>query len=506
VARSLPTFGDPLALTPSQMAAMTEDTIFPEVPGRQYGYPFAKLTAAQKEWAHKIAADFEDKRSSGILPDYLAVDETGPVDIRPEFRVQLLIPNVNGPVDTTIQYHISLLFWPGEAAAKETLAAALKPPIPAKLSPAPPIMPLLRSRPRRAVFGYPRTTQAVDALIAAMQKIGLNELWLDVFSSGTAHIPGSPLSAKTVSPEASDILAEALKQTKGTRITVYADLSLLPWGDTPPETARDLSIQGETSRELAVHTHDRSQEPDFDDRGEPIVFVPPPVEVSPASARVRDDLTALIRALSARPGLAGFVWEDAEADNALGYTPEMRLWFLRTVHADPIDITPDISGKGDVTLPAFDDAAPDKALPPLWIKAQTQANTALLLWLRQALPTPQTMPILMEQSAGQANWLASWDDPRQLPPPLRPLSADGSTSRQQDTAEARKQGRIVLLREPIKEASDTEALARALQADFKNAPWDGFVLDFADPDATGGDHPLADLVRATTGTGKSKAP
>ena len=501
-ARTLPTFGDPVALTPNQIASLPKDAGIPELPDEQRDYPFAKLTIAQQEWVRAIAAAFDEKRISGTLPDYLAednlqaVDANGPVDIRPYMKVQLLVPTINGPVDTSLQYAIGLLFWPGDAAMMENLAAAPKPSAPALLPPAPPLLPLLHSRSRRAVFGYPRTVAGVDSLITAMQKIGLNELWLDVFSQGAAHVSGSPLSAKALSPEAPDILAEALKQTKSTSISVYADLSLLLWGASPPEAACGLSIQGETSRELDIHTHDRAQEPDFDDSGKPIAFVPAPVIVSPAAIGVRDDLSALIRALSTRPGLAGFVWEDAEPGDSLGYTPEMRLWFLRTVHADPIDITPDISGKADVSLPAFDDPAADKTLPPLWVKAQTQANAALLIWLRQALSSAGPLPILMEQSVGQINWLASWDDPRQLPPPLRSLSADGSTSSPQIAAEARKQGRAVLLREPIKDASDTEALARTLQADLKNAPWDGFVLDFMEIEATGGDHPLAALVQA----------
>lgn len=502
-ARTLPSFGDPVALMPVQLKELSGTPDGVGVPDQQHSYPFAKLTPAQKEWAHRTAATYEEERASDILPDYLTqedlqdADPSGAVDLRANTNVQFLIPTVEGPVDTNLSGPLSLLYWPGMAAYEEyEHKATQKPPV---LAPAPPLMPLLRSRPRRALLGHPRTIAEVDALIAAMQKIGLNELWLDVFSGGTAHVPGTTLSDKALPADGPDILTEALTKTQGTGITVYADLSLLPWGSAPPEAARDLSIEGEPSRERAVHAHDRSHDQDFDDAGKPIIFAPPPVAVSPLSAQVRSGLTALVRALSVRPRLAGFVWEDAEADNALGYTPEMRLMFLRVVHADPVDITPDLSATGDVSLPTFDDAAADKALPPLWDKARLQVNAALLGGMRQALsPTAAARPILMEQSAVRTEWLASWDDPRQLPPPLRPLFPDVSfPSPAQIAVEARKQGRAVLLRERVPDAADTDALARALQTDLKNAPWDGFVLDFADEDATRSRHPLDALIRAS---------
>lgn len=227
---------------------------------------------------------------------------------------------------------------------------------------------------------------------------------------------------------------------------------------------------------------------------------------------MRDVLTALARGLSSRPGLAGFVWEDAEADNDLGYTPAMRLAFLRAFHADPLDITPSGSPRGDVSLPTFDDAAADKALPALWGKARTQANAALLGGMRGALPpSAAARPVLMEQSAVRTEWLASWDDPKQLPPPLRPLFADRPYPKPERIAvEARKQGRTVLLREHVQDAADTEALARILQTDLKgdlakgNSAWGGFVLDFTDEDATRGGHPLASLVDAAARENKAR--
>ena len=116
----------------------------------------------------------------------------------------------------------------------------------------------------------------------------------------------------------------------------------------------------------------------------------------------------------------------------------------------------------------------------------------------------------MEQSAVRTEWLASWDNPKQLAPPLRPLFADWPYPKpERIVLEARKQGRAVLRREQVQNSADTDALARALQADLTGTPtnknaWDGYVLDFADEDATRGDHPLAELVRAAARTDKPK--
>ena len=498
-ARALPAFGDPVALTRDQMKAMRDDTSMPGVPNEESSYPFAKLTPAQQDLARRTAEAYEERSANSTLPEYLAeeapqeADPTGPVSLRVQYKVQMLVPTIDAPVETNLQSPVTLLFWPGMAAAVEHEHDVARPPAPAE-QPAPPLMPLLRSRPRRAVLGHPRTAASVDALVAAMRKVGLNELWLDVFSGGVNHLGGKD----------PDILDEALKQTAGTGITVYADLSLLPWGDAPPEAARDLSIEGETSREVAIHAHDRAQETEYDDAGKPAVFMPPPVQASPAAETVRGTLTALVQGLSARPGLAGFVWEDAEASDVLGYTPAMRLAFLRFAHADPVDITPDLSLRGDVSLPTFDDAAADKLLSPLWDKARAGANAALLGTMRQALiPSTGAQTILTEQSTDSTAWVVSWDDPRQLPPPLRPLFAGVPYPKPEQTAAvAIKQGRLVLVREQIKNSADTDALARALQADFAGntangrSAWGGFVLDFADEEATRGEHPLAGLVDA----------
>ncbi len=501
-ARSLPTFGDPQALTPAQMAAMRNSLLIPAAPEVDRKYPFAKLTPAQQNRVHQIADAYEEqqatkdsRRSDEDTPQ--EPDPTGAVDLAPEYSVQFLVPTVDGPVQTNIHSWLIFLFWDGLAAiearqAKTNATAAMTPA--EKLPPAPPLLPLLRSRPRRAVFGHPTTPAAVDALVAAMQKIGLNELWLDVFSEGKSHL----------ADHGTDILTEALTKTQGTGIAVYADLSLLPWGNQPPKEVRDLTILGQDSRQAAIADHDRSRDGDYDAAGQPIPYVPPPVQVSPVSPQVQKALTDTVRSLASRPGLAGFVWQDAKRGDNLGYTPAMRLAFLRAFHTDPVDITLTDYPHGDVSLPTFDDKAVEDALTDHWDNARQGANSFFLTQLRQAVPVSANKPVLMRCNDNVIDWLASWDDPRLPAPPLRTLFAGNDyPSAAEIQAGVAKQGKATFVVIPVRDPANIDALARDLQdalppsASLRTKPaWDGYVLDFRENRFTDGDHPMSDLVQA----------
>ena len=493
-ARSLPTFGDPLALTPEQMAGLKDSSILPGVPGEDWNYPYAKLTPAQQRQALRIADAYEDALStqadSSTAPPRKP-DPTGAVILSPYYAVQYLIPTVQGLVEGNNSIDITSLYYPGHAtspnaAAEEAKEAEEDAPPKAALPPALPLPLLLRSRPRRAVIGHPTTPAAVDALIAAMQKVGLNELWLDVFSQGKSRLADTD----------TDILTEALTKTQDTGITVYADLSLLPWGSSPPKDTWDLDILGQNSQQAAIadHAHSGSAEDDSDAAGKLVAYVPPPVLVSPASASVRKTLVDMVRGLASRPGLAGFIWADAVRGGDLGYTPEMRLAFLRAFHADPMDIDIPNDLLGDVSLLTFDDKAVDTALTAQWNDARIGANAFLLTQMRAAIPASVGKPILMERSENGTHSLVRWDDPRQMPPPLWTFPSEGVTANQSRTS-------LVV---SVRDAADTEALARKLQkaltppAAKAKAPWDGYVLDFDDPHVTDSTEPLRDLIRAVT--------
>ena len=513
-ARSLPAFGNPLAMTPQQMAGLKDNAGIPGVPGRDENFPYARLTPAQQSRVRQIADAYEEQQATKATDSSdddppQEPDLTGPVSLQAHYKLQYLIPTVDGPVQTNEDSPVAILFWPGLASAFaiEAKAKAARPAPPVVMPPAPPLLPLLRSYPRRAILGHPTTPAAVDALIAAMQKLGLNELWLDVFSAGKSHL----------TDKHTDIVTEALQKTQGTGIAVYASLSLLSWGNNPPPETQDLTIVGENSRQAAIADHDRKGEDteNYDDAGQPIPFVPPSVSASPASPQVKKTLTDLVRGLASRPGLAGFVWEDGVRGDDLGYTPEMRLAFLRAFHADPVDITPDDALNyylsGDTSLPTFDDKAVDATLTKHWDDARLGANGYFLTLLRQAVPNAADKPILMSLGDGAGPFLISWDVPRQLPPPLRPLFAGkDDSSPEQMVSEITKQGRSVLIGLSVKDPASTDALARDLQEALTlpsapgtahtkpNAkpPWSGYVLDFDSPGVTDGDRPLSDLVQA----------
>ena len=506
-ARSLPTLGDPLALTPKQMAAQKDADTMPGVPSiLGTDVPFSTLTAAQQAWGRQIASDYEDQRSKNTLPFYLNDDSprepdlNGEVSLTPQYQVQLIIPGAAAPVGTNLKSAVSTLYWPGETMSMEHYLASASmrqtPPLP--LAPAPPLAIVLKSCSRRAVLGHPRTPTDVDALLSTMQKLGLNELWLDVFSDGTAYIPNSRLSSKTI-PIGTDILAEALTRAKGTGIAVYADMHLLHWGGVTPDSARDLTILGETNAEFAINAHERDPKLDFDDMT--VKFIPfeiPPLVVNPAASRVRDDLSEITRLASVHSGLAGFVWEDAEDDDDLGYAPEARLTFLRLTHADPLDLTPKNYSRIDVSLPTFDDEAVEKKLSEEWVEAHPSALESLLKQMRRSIPSPvSALPILMEQSAVRTYWFSSWDDKKSLPPPLRTsLESDTYQAPAAIAEAARTQGKAVLLHVGIENDGDTDTLARTLKAGLGVGKWDGYVLDFKREEVTQGKAPLDSLVRA----------
>lgn len=502
--RKLKAFDDPLGLTPEEMATIPPDSILPSIPtGLDSDYPFAKLAPAQQAWLRQRAEAYEAKQQSGELssdgpppePDF-----THNVSLRMNVRMQYLVPGESQPVDTDRSSLLISLFWPDiatlialEKAKKDSTdekAKAL-----AKLPPPPPLSPLLHAGSRRAVLAHPYSAAEVDALIAAMQKLGLNQLWLNVFSGGANHI-------QTSAAYGTDILTEALNKTRGTGIQVYAHLNLLTWGTEPPDGVRDLTIDGKDSRQEAIADNAADPTPTYDDDDNPIPFVAPSVTASPAAPAVQQTLTALMQDLAARPDLAGLVWEDAEPDGTLGDTPLMRLAFLRTAHADPLDIADTGDVRIDLSLPLFDDPKVDAAQSDLWAKFRADADTSLLRSLRAAAwrgSGPPLTLLLQQTSFDNDDYFIDWSDPR-TSPDLKEHQADGFyVPSEKIAALAKTPGRTVLRREILKNDHDTAALARKLKDDAKGLPGSGFVLDFAQESVTQGKSPLdvlLDAVRA----------
>ena len=369
-------------------------------------------------------------------------------------------------------------------------------PFPQALKCPPPMQHSQTSPPHSA--SAPTSSAEVDALLTAMQKLALNELWLDLFSDGIAFIPNSRLSSKTI-PVGTDILAEAITKAQGTGIAVYADLQLLHWGGGTPDSARDLTILGETNAEAAIHAHERDPRPQFDNMTlKEIPFAVPPVVVSPAASRVRSDLSEIVRLAAMHSGLAGFIWQGAKDDDDLGYTPETRLSFLRSAHADPLDLTPTNYSLADISLPSFDDDDVDKKLAEQWKKTRQGALLDLLKQMRWSMTPPiSELPVLMGLGEGQLEWAASWDDTKSLPPTLCSAFDDNYYHSAQEIADvARTRSKEMLLRENVLNDGDTDSLAWSLKADLGTGKWDGYVLDFKREEVTQGKYPLDSLVQA----------
>ncbi len=498
--RKLQAFGDPLGLTPEEIAAIPNEDVMPSLPtGLDSDYPFAKLAPAQQAWLRQRAEDYEEKQHNAPTTDGPAPepDFTHNVSLRLNVRLQYVVPGESQPVDTDRSSLLISLFWPSMAdimAKAESIDAEEKAKALAKLPPPPPLSPLLHAGPRRAVLAHPYSAAEVDALVAAMQKLGLNQLWLNVFSGGANHI-------KTSAAYGTDILTEALNKTRGTGIAVYAHLNLLTWGAEPPDSVRDLTIDGKDSRQQAIEDNAADPSPNYDDDANLVPFVAPSVTVSPAAPGVQQTLSGLMQDFAARPELAGIVWEDAEIDSDLGYTPAMRLAFLRTAHADPIDIADIGYSRIDLSLPLFDDVKADVALPDFWAKFRTDTDASLLRQLRAAAWRPSGPPltVLLQQTAFSSDdYFVDWNDPKQ-PPSMKEQQADGLyVPSEKIAALAKTPGRIVLRRELLKNDRDIAAAARKLKDDAKRLPGSGFVLDFPQESKTQGLSPLDALVDAVS--------
>ncbi len=499
-ARRLPTFGDPLAATAEQIALMPDAPGLPGIPTmNEVAFPFDKLTPAQKAWARQTAAAYNEQRHTGKLPGYLDGDDlddadlTHTVNFNVEYQLQFLVPSAGAPVNTNLNSELWMLFYTGDTPEARRDYALLEAKEKAALPPAPPLSAALRSGRVRGVVGQPRTAAGVDALLSAMGKLGLNALFLEVYSNGVSR-----LSAGRQEP---DILTEALTKTRGTGVAVYAVCSLLSWGGESPEAVRDLTIDGKTTREEWQKPPSVASQDGEAGADSSVPSAAPPLRVSPAAPEVRDALSSCISALAARPGLAGFVWEDGDNPGNLGYTPAARLAFLRSAHADPVDVTVSAMFRADASLPLFDEDAVDGALKDKWTRAVTGTYADLLRHLYAAAQRSggSTMILMDQQEPFGDNWLASWDNPRTTPPVMRDLVPNSSFPTEEKILRlTRGQSRLVLKREGVRNDGETDVLARQLSDDAKTLPSDGFVLEFDRDEVTQGKAPLDSLVRAVS--------
>jgi len=538
-ARALSWFGDPAAYSPDEEKAQE----FPIIGNGQdllptLERPFAKLTPAQQD----IISRSVEEHNQQYKQQQATTD--GTMRISPGLRVQLIVPQIITPIDMGINGSSldQSFLWrtPREVSdAREAEFSAKQakkhPEFEQKLPPPAPaadVFAALRTSPRRAVLVHPRTIKQVDVDIAAMQTLGLNELWLDVFSEGTAHI-----GRTNGTTGGSDILTEALAKTKGTGIRIFPTLSLLFWGQSPPAQDTDLNILGETSAQAAARWQQRKASlPEGQGMSEEYTtggIIPDwdGTAVSPLAPDVRQSLLPLVRELAARPGIAGLVWRDTDVPGydplpgvqessplALGYHQVMRLAFLRKFHADPVDIIPPGAyTKANTDLPNFSMeyytlAHGNQQLSAEWQDFRRDQNVGLLRTLYQSansLPAKHTLVLIKQRRRGRGGsdrlghhiyppgWYGSWDDPRLPLPTLHSEGEDNELGKPMqpvasDEAQARTQSRLSVVPITGDELTQRRQMFAIPQgrAYFQSHPLPGFVLDLdsaSDGSAPGGD-------------------
>ena len=405
-------------------------TVFsPEYP--QASVPWSMLTPAQQELAEEqfkaMNTGFQQPNRS---PHWVAEGkQNGLFSLSADVTLQLLCPGVSEPTELPDNFTDGL-FTPSPVLKQQLLTQNRETNahfygVPASVS-ATALAAKLALLPRRAVFARPRTATELDAVLGAMQRLGLNQLWLDVFSQGQVHTDGSQ-----------DLLTEVLAKAKGMGITVLPTVDLLDWGPDTPADARDINISGET--------------PSLPDGSIP---------VSPALPSAEDSLTALIRKLAATPGVSAIAIHDTVSleqkpepaafeqvyvgmrgpmfgnhdevtgeafwSRDLGYVTPLRLGFLRRWHLDPLDLpkSPDGALKVDVSVPEFSGRQALSGMNQAWDDWRTAAklNTMQHLLTVAQASAGRRFPFLVRQPIDGTD-LATyclWDDPHTWLPLPRP--------------------------------------------------------------------------------------
>ena len=183
----------------------------------------------------------------------------------------------------------------------------------------------------------------------------------------------------------------------------------------------------------------------------------------------------------------------------LGYTPLLRLAFLRKNHVDPLDLEPE-TYEGQMTanlsLPEFEDWQALGSVAEDWNVFRAGADLDLLQTLLSAAQqgAGHPVPFLIKQrrTTWRGNWYGLWDDPRAKLPELSEALAYGGSD--QDTnyaAFAHTQSRTNFYEMERWSAQSKEGLVSALQQ--MKPGWNGIVLDFTDDD---NGNPLAGLAKS----------
>ena len=296
---------------------------------------------------------------------------------------------------------------------------------------------LTLSQPLRAVLCAPATPAEAREVVARLPKMGLNTLFLDVFTGGRTFFPNTALPP--TSDKAAGVLQAALDAARPLHIPVYAVLDTFCWRKDglavhpqpwPAGFAEDLTLSGEApDRAIQRRVAAGSLSADYDHPRFALASEGTQAWASPLDPAVRSLLPTLAGTLAATPGLAGVVFEDTDppgySANAvdygdrigLGYTPQSRLAYLRRTHEDPVDLSSDTDmvsvyvggefffGHYSIGIPTFESMPNDYAA---WTKYRIGADSSLLTACRQSARNAAPSLPLLRRTGTLGNRFVSW--------------------------------------------------------------------------------------------------
>jgi hypothetical protein len=565
--KDIPWFGDPAQYTQEQASDWHNFLTADKKMLPSLRTTFDKLTPAQQaqakaeedEWNRAVA--LHESGNQEITTD-------GNINVDPSLKLVMFVPGMDSPAALSVnggEFDDNLIFQGADSDAWKKLKAEQTAEITKETATPTPedltalVSSLDRESEDRAAVSHARTAAGVDADIAAMKKLGLNQIWLDVFSDGEARIPGSPLSdlPHKLKPGENDILTEALLKGKASGIEVFAVMDLFYWGSSPGDRVVDLNILGETSaQEEAWWNQRKALLPDGGQMSELFTtgaIVPqfPGVAVAPTEPVVQADLLALATRIARYSGIAGVVLRDTDppgynlapgnlnesADLQLGFVLPARLAFLRKHHADPVDLYPnDSSGVADTSLPNFNDenywtGTLTMHLWTDWADMRRNADLDLLASLYLAVCPSESAPgsrpevIVMRRGQGQPMtdrlgrttlgnvWYGSWDSVKSQPPAYRGYEQYGlgepTEMPKSEADQAREESKSVYYPMSRETMYMLAHIHRPAAATPGGSPKSGIVLDLSDDSAGDngeGDDPLTDLGNLLTGPTASPKP
>jgi len=416
--------GDVGALTPSQVDGLGKGKYYGTLPWKALPAPLQAALRGQltRHFEGDNMASFEQAGKSiaqGLKPD-------APAGVSLNLQLAVSLPDT-GAMALGAAYRVQM--------PREGSGLSLAPAQANSIS---------VDKPLRGVLCAPRTAEEARAVVARLPKMGLNTLFVDVFTNGRTYFPNGALPPET--DQAGAVLQATLDAARPLHMPVYAVLDALCWRKDgasahpklwPVGYSEDLTISGEApDHSIQRQIEARSLRADFE-RDYEMEEKGNQGWASPLDPAVRALLPRLVRALAASKGIAGVVFQDTAAPGylggaqeydeegiALGYAPANRLAYLRTHRADPVDLSPGydnlslwlptdgFQAQFEVSIPGFQSFS--GGTRDEWAALRGDADKSLLAdcfaAARKAAPA---LPLFMrERRIGVT--LDPWTDPKKL--------------------------------------------------------------------------------------------